>query len=354
MQASLAAISAALGLLAAWIAGDWRCIVGAVLIFANWPYTLFGIMPTNNRLKAMAEIDAGPASRSMLVSWGRLHAVRTMLGFAASGAANLSPNARLRAAPTLAHGINGVTVMGYRIFLAGASGAIGRRLTPLLHGAGHYVCGSTRSEANADALRALGADPVVVDVFDAPALSRAVASARPDVVIHQLTDLPKDLNPREMGAAIVRTARIRSEGTRNLVRAAICGGCAPIGGAKHRMGLRAGGRAARGDRPARYRGRGRERYQHAGSNLAGRSHFKIRRRSRASSFATASFMAPELLRTGPQTLRPFMWMRRPMPLCSPSTTATLASTTSRSPTDTIRPKRHARSWVGLSDFRLPA
>src|SRR3984885_11276173 len=114
--------------------------------------------------------------------------------------------------------------MGYRIFLAGASGAIGRRLTPLLHSSGHYVCGSTRLEANTGALRALGADPVVVDVFDASVLSRAVASARPDVVIHQLTDLPKDLNPREMGAAIVRTARIRSEGTRNLVRAAIAAG----------------------------------------------------------------------------------------------------------------------------------
>ena len=114
--------------------------------------------------------------------------------------------------------------MGYRIFLAGASGAIGRRLTPLLRSAGHYVCGSTRSKANVDTLRSLGADPVVVDVFDASALSRAVASARPDVVIHQLTDLPKDLNPREMGAAIVRTARIRSEGTRNLVRAAIAAG----------------------------------------------------------------------------------------------------------------------------------
>src|SRR6185312_4305646 len=114
--------------------------------------------------------------------------------------------------------------MGYRISLAGASGAIGRRLTPLLHSAGHYVCGSTRSEANADALRLLGADPIGVDVFDASALSRAVASARPDVVIHQLPALPKDLTPREMGAAIVRTARIRSEGTRNLVRAAIAAG----------------------------------------------------------------------------------------------------------------------------------
>ena len=115
-------------------------------------------------------------------------------------------------------------MMSYRIFLAGASGAIGRRLTPLLHSSGHYVCGSTRLEANTGALRALGADPVVVDVFDASALSHAVASARPDVVIHQLTDLPKDLNPREMGAAIVRTARIRSEGTRNLVVAAIAAG----------------------------------------------------------------------------------------------------------------------------------
>ena len=83
MQASLAAISAALGLLAAWITGDWRWIVGAVLIFANWPYTLIGVMPTNNRLKAIAETDAGPTSRAMLVSWGRLHAVRTMLGLAA-------------------------------------------------------------------------------------------------------------------------------------------------------------------------------------------------------------------------------------------------------------------------------
>jgi uncharacterized protein YbjT (DUF2867 family) len=114
--------------------------------------------------------------------------------------------------------------MSYRIFLAGASGAIGRRLTPLLHSAGHYVCGSTRSKAKADALRSLGADPVVVDVFDATALSRAVASARPDVVIHQLTDLPKDLDPREMGAAIIRTARVRGEGTRNLVGAAIAAG----------------------------------------------------------------------------------------------------------------------------------
>jgi len=84
MQASLAAASAVLGLLAAWLTWDSRWIVGAALIFANWPFTLIGIMPTNSKLKAIAEIDAGPTSRAMLVSWGRLHAVRTVLGITAS------------------------------------------------------------------------------------------------------------------------------------------------------------------------------------------------------------------------------------------------------------------------------
>ena len=84
MQATLAAVSAALGALAAWSTRDWRWIVGALLIFANWPYTVIGIMPTNNRLKATAEIDAEPTSRALLVSWGRLHAVRTILGLAAT------------------------------------------------------------------------------------------------------------------------------------------------------------------------------------------------------------------------------------------------------------------------------
>ena len=84
MQATLAAVSAALGFLAAWSSGDRRWIVGAVLILANRPYTLIGIMPTNNRLKAIAESDAGATSRALLVSWGRLHGIRTVLGFAAT------------------------------------------------------------------------------------------------------------------------------------------------------------------------------------------------------------------------------------------------------------------------------
>lgn len=114
--------------------------------------------------------------------------------------------------------------MGCSIFLAGASGAIGRRLTPILLQAGHAVYGTTRSEAKAEALRKLGADALVVDVFDAAAVSRAMELVQPEVVIHQLTDLPKDLDPNQMGAAVVRNARIREEGTRNLVTAAIAVG----------------------------------------------------------------------------------------------------------------------------------
>ena len=165
--------------------------------------------------------------------------------------------------------------MSYRIFLAGASGAIGRRLTPLLHSAGHYVCGSTRSKAKADALRSLGADPVVVDVFDATALSRAVASARPDVVIHQLTDLPKDLDPREMGAAIIRTARIRGEGTRNLVRAAIAAGARRLVAQSIAWAYAPGAEPHAETDPLDAGAEGDERYQRAGIDRAGRSHFEI-------------------------------------------------------------------------------
>ncbi|HEV2548712.1 MAG TPA: NAD(P)-dependent oxidoreductase [Stellaceae bacterium] len=111
--------------------------------------------------------------------------------------------------------------MGERIFLAGASGAVGRRLVPLLVGAGHRVTGTTRVAEKADELRALGAEPVIVDVFDAMALAQCVAASRPAIVIHQLTDLPRDLDPQKMPAALIRNARLRDEGTKNLVAAAL-------------------------------------------------------------------------------------------------------------------------------------
>ena len=77
-------ISGILGLIVAWQSGDWRWLAGAFLILANWPFTLLVIAPTNTKLNAIAPHDAGPASRSLLEKWGRLHAVRTGLGIAAT------------------------------------------------------------------------------------------------------------------------------------------------------------------------------------------------------------------------------------------------------------------------------
>ena len=84
MQGSLAVMSGVLGLTAAWLTKDWRWVAGAALILANWPYTLLGMMPTNNKLKAISDNEAGPRSRSMIEAWGRLHAIRTALGVCAT------------------------------------------------------------------------------------------------------------------------------------------------------------------------------------------------------------------------------------------------------------------------------
>ena len=111
--------------------------------------------------------------------------------------------------------------MSRRLFLAGASGAIGRPLVPLLLADGWIVTGTTRSREKAETLARAGIEPVVVDVFDAGKLRDAVAGARPSVVIHQLTDLPPGLDPSRMAEARIRNAHLREEGTRNLVAAAI-------------------------------------------------------------------------------------------------------------------------------------
>jgi nucleoside-diphosphate-sugar epimerase len=105
-----------------------------------------------------------------------------------------------------------------RIFVAGASGVIGIRLVPLLVAGGHEVAGMTRTPEKAAALRDLGADGVVCDVFDARALERSVAAFGPEMVIQQLTDLPDEASKiAEFGS---RNDRMRQEGTRNLLAAA--------------------------------------------------------------------------------------------------------------------------------------
>ena len=114
-----------------------------------------------------------------------------------------------------------------RIFLAGATGVLGVRLVPLLVEAGHDVVGMTRSPARANMLTELGATPVVCDVYDTTALTTAVVGAAPDLVMHQLTDLPD--NPDHLGpAAFAANARIRIEGTDNLLAAARTAGASHV------------------------------------------------------------------------------------------------------------------------------
>ena len=105
-----------------------------------------------------------------------------------------------------------------RIFVAGATGAIGVPLLPMLVTAGHAVAGMTRSAEKQATIRALGAEPVVCDVFDTAGLRAAVERFDPDVVIHQLTDLPDD--PAAIPQKAAQNNRIRREGTRNLIAAA--------------------------------------------------------------------------------------------------------------------------------------
>jgi putative NADH-flavin reductase len=109
-----------------------------------------------------------------------------------------------------------------RVFVAGGSGVMGVRLVPLLVAAGHDVTAMTRTEAKLDLLRGLGAEAVRCDVYDAAGLAAAVAAARPDAVVHQLTDLPDD--PAALAAGREANARIREEGTDHLLAAAHAAG----------------------------------------------------------------------------------------------------------------------------------
>jgi nucleoside-diphosphate-sugar epimerase len=109
-----------------------------------------------------------------------------------------------------------------KVFVAGATGAIGRPLVPKLVAAGHEVTGMTRREERAARLREDGARAVVCDVFDGDALREALVAAAPEVVVHALTALPQKFNPRS--DYLAETNRVRTEGTRNLIAAARAAG----------------------------------------------------------------------------------------------------------------------------------
>ena len=109
-----------------------------------------------------------------------------------------------------------------KVFLAGASGVIGRHLVPMLVEAGHEVAGTTRSQPKAEVIAKQGAVPVVVDVYDTERLTGAVVAFGAEVVLHELTDLPDDSS--DLPHYTESNARIRIEGTRNLIEAARAAG----------------------------------------------------------------------------------------------------------------------------------
>ncbi|MCF5469365.1 NAD-dependent epimerase/dehydratase family protein [Pseudomonas syringae] len=114
--------------------------------------------------------------------------------------------------------------MSRKVFVAGASGVIGRALLKLLVAADYSVYGATRRAERVKDIEATGATAVVVDVYYAERLNEELVRIQPWAVIHQLTDLPRGLSPELMAKAVENNARIRTEGTRNLVAAARAAG----------------------------------------------------------------------------------------------------------------------------------
>jgi 2-alkyl-3-oxoalkanoate reductase len=108
-----------------------------------------------------------------------------------------------------------------KVFIAGATGAIGQRLVPLLIDAGHEVLGTTRTPAKADGLRISGATPVVLDGHDLDAVRHAVIDAAPEVVVHQMTALSGDLDLRHFAETFAETNRLRTKTTDHLLTAAV-------------------------------------------------------------------------------------------------------------------------------------
>src|SRR5918994_1902777 len=108
-----------------------------------------------------------------------------------------------------------------RVFVVGASGAIGTRLVPQLIDAGHEVIGTVRSPGNAERVRALGAQPIALDLLDAHAVRKAVVASEPEAIVHQATALTDLRDLKHFDRAFAQTNRLRTEGTDALLAAAI-------------------------------------------------------------------------------------------------------------------------------------
>ena len=106
-----------------------------------------------------------------------------------------------------------------RVFVAGATGALGRQLVPQLVASGHEVVGMTRDEAKSEIVRRMGARPAVADALDAEAVGGAISEANPEVIVHQLTALAGPFDPRHLDRVFAVTNRLRTEGTDNLLSA---------------------------------------------------------------------------------------------------------------------------------------
>jgi nucleoside-diphosphate-sugar epimerase len=112
-----------------------------------------------------------------------------------------------------------------KIFVAGASGAIGARLIPMLVKAGHDVTGMTRTAAKAPLIRAAGAVPVIADALDQNAVTEAVCRASPDVIVHELTSIPANIDIRHFDRDFAKTNALRTQGLDHLLAAASAAGC---------------------------------------------------------------------------------------------------------------------------------
>jgi nucleoside-diphosphate-sugar epimerase len=236
-----------------------------------------------------------------------------------------------------------------RIFLAGASGVIGRRLTPPLLDHGHSVWAATRSPDNGEFLRKLGALPVAVDVFDVEALATAVLDARPEIVIHQLTDLAVVHDPAKRSNALARNARIRDEGTRNLVAAARKAGARRLIAQSIAWAYAPGPRPYREDHPLDLNAEGDRLVSVRGVESLERQVLGASPMERLA-LRYGRLYGPGSGTDTPPARRRCMPTRRLTPRCWRSTTANLGHSTSPIPMTRCRPARRPPRLAGALTF----